>query len=211
MAFEGRGALRARPWRARDVRLRMMTRRPNSRTPLASHRQAPLHDHAMLRWTRTIQLIAVLCLLASGPPAAAQAAAIAGVDAQRLRLGTDSLAISLIRDGDTIAIGRIWDELQLVHEGGEALLRRVYRSEDRVLGVRVDTLVDHHASLLPVRHRSRTSRSQEVLDFSDSQVLGWIRLTNGDSTSVDVALPTRMYAPGPRAAPRPSVQAAGKV
>lgn len=126
--------------------------------------------------------------LALGGPAAAQSAA-PDPDARRLRPGVDSLAIYLVRGADTTRTGTLRDELAVVREAGRELLRRVYVSSDRVLGARVDTLVDALADLRPVRHRSRTERSAEALDFAAGRATGWLRLANQDSVGVDAAAP----------------------
>jgi hypothetical protein len=107
---------------------------------------------------------------------------------RRLAPGIDSLAIYLVRAGDTTRTGVVYDELVQLEERGRPLLLRVYRSADRLLGNRLDTLVDDRATLAPVRHRSRSSNSQEFLDFRSGRVTGWMRLVNGDSVSVDVPL-----------------------
>jgi hypothetical protein len=124
---------------------------------------------------------------------AAQNSSVPGVEAQRLRLGLDSMFISVVRGRDTIPTGMLWDDLRLVDEGGSSVLQRVYRSQDRILGTRVDTLVDQSNSLLALRHRSRTDRSHEFLNFSSGRAVGWVRLANGDSSIVDIAIPPAVY------------------
>jgi hypothetical protein len=120
-------------------------------------------------------------LLLSAVPAAAQRIA---VDGRRLTAGTDSLAIFYIQDGDTTRTGLLRDDLTFLEESGRLVLRRVYRTADRGLGARLDTLVDLATTLEPVRHRSRTNRTREVLDFAGGQVRGWLWLANGDSVAV---------------------------
>lgn len=108
-------------------------------------------------------------------------------DARRLRLGVDTLAIYIVRGSDTTRTGTLRDELMAVRENGRALLRRVYSSSDRVLGTRVDTLVDVLADLRPVRHRSRSEGAVEMLDFAAGRARGWLRSANQDSAAVDAA------------------------
>jgi hypothetical protein len=140
-----------------------------------THNQ-PFHASSPMR-----TFVIGLALLLSAAPAAAQPTA---VDGQRLTAGTDSLAIFFIQDGDTTRTGRLHDELAFLEEDGRRVLRRVYRTVDRILGTRVDTLVDLATTLAPVRHRSRTDRTREVLDFAAGQVTGWLWLANGDSVAV---------------------------
>jgi hypothetical protein len=131
--------------------------------------------------------------VAARPPADAQSAPVPGIDGDRLALMVDSMTIYVVRGQDTVPAGMLWDELTRVEENGVDLLHRVYRSRDRVLGMRVDTLVDHYSTLIAVRHRSRTARTEALLDFSEQRVVGWVRLPDGDSTAVDVAVPLAVY------------------
>lgn len=114
-------------------------------------------------------------------------------DGRLLRPGTDSLAIYVVDGTDTTRTGVAIDKLEVYEEGGRTLLRRVYQSSDRLLGTSLDTLVNVLATLEPVRHRSRTSRSLESLDFTPGAVEGWLRLANGDSVAVDAPLPATVY------------------
>ena len=131
----------------------------------------------------------LIATLAAGalPALAAAQRPTPGPDGRLLRLGVDSLAMYLVQGTDTTRTGTLRDELSVVHEDGRELLRRVYISIDRVLGTRVDTLVDVRAALRPVRHRSHTDRAVEVIDFAAGRASGWLRLANGDSVAVDAA------------------------
>ncbi len=73
----------------------------------------------------------------------------------------------------------------MVRDGGRELLRRVYVSADRVLGSRVDTIVDALADLRPVSHRSHTERGAESIDYSAGHATGWMRVADSDSVAVD--------------------------
>ena len=110
-----------------------------------------------------------------------------------LRPGIDSLAVFMVRGADTARTGTVVDELSIDVEGSRRVWRRVYRSSDRILGNRLDTLVDDQATLRPVRHASRSSRSVELLSFGPQRVKGWMRLPNGDSVTVDVPLTGDAY------------------
>lgn len=124
---------------------------------------------------------------------AAQAGPISGVDGERLKLGVDSMEIFLVRGSDTVSTGMAWDELSHTQWRGAPALRRIYRSRDRVLGVRVDTIIDEPGSLRPLSHRSRTARSRESLDFSSEHVVGWTYDASGDSTAVAIDIPAGVY------------------
>jgi hypothetical protein len=118
---------------------------------------------------------------------------ISGIDGRLLRTGVDSLAIYLVRDGDTTRTGMLWDELAPIELDGRRALRRVYRSEDRILGARLDTIVDELPTLVPIRSRSRSRQGLEFLDFAPDRVRGWMRLVNGDSVPIDVTLAGDVY------------------
>ena len=70
-------------------------------------------------------------------------------DGRRLRLGSDSLEVYIIRMGQPQRTGYLIDRLDTVRVNGETMLRRVYRTTDTVLGSSVDTLVDTLATLQP--------------------------------------------------------------
>ena len=130
----------------------------------------------------------VLSLLALLLPTTASAQRSLGVDAGRLAVGTDSLAIYYVSGTDTTRTGTLRDELTMVEEGGRRLVRRVYGTVDRLLGTRLDSLTDIASTLEPVRHRSRTDRGREALDFAAGRVAGWLWLADGDSVRVQAAV-----------------------
>lgn len=105
-------------------------------------------------------------------------------DGTRLPLDRDSLVIFLIRGSDTTRTGGISDELRQVTDGGVEALQRIYRSNDRLLGRRLDTLVDVRLSLRPLRHQSRTDNGLESVQFTDSGAVGFTRAMNGDSSAL---------------------------
>jgi hypothetical protein len=110
-----------------------------------------------------------------------------------LRPGVDSLAVFFINGTDTARTGLVRDELEFVEVNGRQVLRRVYQTRDRVLGIRVDTLVDDAIDLRPVAHRSRTLNGFEFLEFAKGRATGWMRLANGDSVTVDAPLDPSAY------------------
>lgn len=121
--------------------------------------------------------------LVAAAPLQAQAPAL---DPARLVPGVDSLAVFFVSGTDTTRTGTLRDEITLVDEGGQRRLRRVYATVDRLLGTRLDTLVDDAATLAPVRHRSRTERGMERIDFVAGVASGWLHLVDGDSVAVRV-------------------------
>jgi hypothetical protein len=135
-------------------------------------------------------------LIAVSRVAAQTAPPVAGIDGRLLRAGVDSLAIFLVRDGDTTRTGSVQDELAPTDLNGRWVLRRVYRSDDRVLGSRVDTTVDELPTLAPISSRSVSRQGLEVLDFEPTRVRGWMRLINGDSVGVDVPVAGAIYNSG---------------
>ena len=79
------------------------------------------------------------CLITPG--AAQQRFSGATIDASRLTLGVDSLAIFFVRGPDTTRIGTVWDELRTIDNSGAPELQRIYRVQNELLGARVDTIV----------------------------------------------------------------------
>src|SRR5258705_12575473 len=80
-----------------------------------------------------------------------------GPRAALIQPGVDSLAVFFVEGNDTTRTGTVRDEIAFLDLGGRRVLRRVYQTQDRILGTRIDTLIDDAASLSPVSHRSRTS------------------------------------------------------
>ena len=146
------------------------------------------------RRRRIAPLAALLALAVCSSAARGQSSGgVSGVDGRRIRPGTDSLAIYLVRGGDTTRTGVVRDEITVDRSGARPLLRRAYYSADRAIGTVVDTATDDLETLAPVRERSRTDRSAEFLDFEPGRVRGWLRLANGDSVPVDAGLPAAVY------------------
>lgn len=116
-----------------------------------------------------------------------------GVDASLLQEGIDSLAIYLIRNGDTIRTGTVRDELRVAGSGRAARLVRVYEARDEILGPRSDTIVNWYPSLVPVSQRSRSSHGAEFLEFRPGEVTGRLRLTNGDAVPLRTSLPETVF------------------
>jgi hypothetical protein len=110
-----------------------------------------------------------------------------------IRPGVDTLAVFVVNGIDTTRTGIVVDEIGMIDRGGKRLLQRVYRSQDRILGTRVDTLIDDASTLKPVSIRSRTSNSFEFIDFQNRRALGWMRLANGDSVGVDAPVGDSAY------------------
>lgn len=121
--------------------------------------------------------------------AQAPGGAASGHDGRRLRLGADSLAVFYVDGADTVRTGAIHDAVDTVRIDGVLVLRRIYRTVDRFMGNRVDTLVSDLVSLAPIRVRSRTSRLLTFLDYRTDGVTGALVLANGDSVPVNVPLP----------------------
>jgi hypothetical protein len=118
---------------------------------------------------------------------------ISGIDGRLLRTGVDSLAIYVVRGNDTTRTGMLWDQLETVEIGGRPALQRVYRTEDRYLGTRLDTIVDELPTLAPIRSWSGSGHMLESLDFGAGRVRGWMRVGNRDSVSLDAEISGTTY------------------
>jgi hypothetical protein len=137
-------------------------------------------------------ILPILC--ATGLTLGAQTVTPPKPDGKLLHAGTDSLAIYLVRGTDTTRTGTAVDELRAIDEGGRVVWQRVYRSTDRLLGTRVDTLVDVQSTLMPVRHRGESTTGRDYLDFGADSVKGWVtRMSQRDSLVVAAPLPATVY------------------
>jgi hypothetical protein len=126
----------------------------------------------------------ILGLLLCAAPAVAQKTA----RGESLRAGVDTLSVYFVQGRDTTLTGTVLDEIGFSDRQGRREIHRVYVTEDRVLGSRLDSLVDA-IDLRPMAHRSRTSRNQAFAEFRNKRVAGWLRLPNGDSVSFDAITP----------------------
>lgn len=157
----------------------------------------------------------VLALLLPGvAPLGAQAPAF---EPARLVLGTDSMTISMVREGTLIAAGMLWDELTLVPlPGGGQGIRRVYRTVNRLFGNHLDTTVATVPALAIVARRSLSRiLTDSVVAVGDS-LLGWESMYGApvrevrrhlpagtiDSEHFDLLVRTHPWAPGARFAVR---------
>ena len=111
------------------------------------------------------------------------------LDTKLLALRVDSLAVFLIRGNDTVRTGSIIDELRI--EGKH--LVRIDAMSDRILGNTVDTIVSSLEDLRPLKYSTHSPSQVTHLSFRSTEVTGWSRLPNGDSTTIRTELPTVVY------------------
>jgi hypothetical protein len=121
------------------------------------------------------------------------AQAVAGLDGRRITAGTQSLISWEIQGSDTTESGRVTDVIRVVRVGGRSVLQRIYRTERRESGVRLDSLIDDAVTLAPVTHRSRSAQNAELITFAPRAVSGVIRRADGDSTLVKAEVPAVVY------------------
>lgn len=140
-----------------------------------------------------MKLITILACVALARPGGAQPPPFPRPDAGRLAMGTDSLWMYLVQGKDTTPVGTIVDQLTRDTYRARPVVRRTYRSESRLSGVQVDTLVDAWPTLLPFVHRSYSARAIEQLAFAARNVTGTIRQPTGDSLLVSKTLPDVVY------------------
>jgi hypothetical protein len=115
-------------------------------------------------------------------------------DARLLQLGTDSLAISLVRDGQRRPTGFVIDRLDTARVDGELRLRRVYRTTDALLGNGVDTLLDQFPSLSPRTVSSRSDRAgSESLTWRNGHIVGVAALPGQPEHSIDTTVSPAVY------------------
>lgn len=111
------------------------------------------------------------------------------VDAKRLKTGVDTLAVFLIRGSDTTRTGTIVDHLRAEKDR----LIRVYTTTDAVLGNGIDTIVSSLDGLRPLSYATHSASRIARLSFQPSEVHGWTRLPNGDSVTIQQALPADVF------------------
>ena len=115
-------------------------------------------------------------------------------DGRRLRLGTDTLAVFVVRQGQQQRTGLIIDRLDTVRVDGEVRLRRVYLRVDAVLGDGVDTLVDHFPDLTLRGVRSRSEGGgTETLDWRAGRLTGIVAQPGKPPRTIDMEAPRAPY------------------
>ncbi len=111
------------------------------------------------------------------------------VETKRLGSGVDTLSVFLVQGTDTVRTGFTIDDWRV---DGDRLVR-AYSTVDRVLGNGLDTIISSLSDLRPLAYQERSLRRVADLSFAGSQVRGWIKLPNGDSTVVAARLPSVVY------------------
>ena len=119
----------------------------------------------------------------------AQPAARVTVDLARLKCGVDSLEIYLVQGSARRRTGTLVDECRSSGTGSAQVFTRVYRTTDRVLGNRLDTIVDLWSSLEPRSYHSvgsRASSSDTIrLDWSANRLRGRVVLESKPAIAID--------------------------
>jgi hypothetical protein len=143
----------------------------------------------MLR--RSVVLIAVLTAHANAHANAqsAQSGRAPHPDGRLLRLTTDSLEVYVVRHGQSQRTGLIVDRLDTARVNGEVVLRRVYRTNDAVLGTSLDTLIDALPDLHARSVRTAGSRAIEELDWKGDRVTGAVEQKGKAERGIDERVP----------------------
>ena len=119
----------------------------------------------------------------------AQSASRVSVDLARLKCGIDSLEIYVVQQRARRRTGTLFDECRSSGTGSARIFTRIYRTTDRVLGNRLDTIVDLWSTLEPRSYHSVSSRlssGEKIrLDWSGSRLRGRIEPDNKPAITVD--------------------------
>jgi hypothetical protein len=130
-----------------------------------------------------------LSLIAAAGSLHAQSAREPKPDGRRLRLGTDSLEVFVVRQGRPVRTGAIVDRLDTVRVDGDLLLRRVYRRTDAALGNGVDTLVDRFPDLAPRSVRSTSDGGgTETLTWRAGRLTGAVERSGTSTRAIDTTV-----------------------
>ena len=133
-------------------------------------------------------------LLAAATSLHAQSSREPKPDARRLRLGTDTLEVFVVRQGRPLRTGTIVDRLDTVRVDGELLLRRVYRRTDVALGDGVDTLVDRFPDLSPHTVRSTSAGGgTETLTWRAGRLTGTVEQRDKPTRAIDTTAAPSTY------------------
>jgi hypothetical protein len=107
------------------------------------------------------------------------------------------MSIAIIQGQDTIPVGELWDEIGII-EGpdGKTMVRRVYRTINRVFGPHLDTTVSSLPDFAPVSKRTYSSVVADSLAFGPTDVRGWVETQTGGMRSIHRRLPPGLIAAG---------------
>jgi hypothetical protein len=136
---------------------------------------------------RSVVLIAVLTAHATAQ--SAQGGLAPHPDGRLLRLTTDSLEVYVVRRGQSERTGLIVDRLDTARVNGEVVLRRVYRTNDAVLGISLDTLIDVLPDLHARSVRTAGTRAIEELDWKGNRVTGTVEQNGKAGRGIDERVP----------------------
>jgi hypothetical protein len=94
-------------------------------------------------------------------------------DLSRLRRGTDSMSIILVRNGDEVPVGQLWDEIIDTSVRGAPALRRVYRTVNAVFGPHAETTVVRTPKLNLLTRRTYAQLASDSVAVGDDSIRGW--------------------------------------
>jgi len=136
-------------------------------------------------------------LVCHGHMLSAQPATRVTPDLSRLKCGIDSLEIYVVQASARRHTGTLVDECRSSGTGSARVLTRIYRTTDRVLGNRLDTIVDLWSSLEPRSYHSVSSRMSSGekirLDWSGNRLRGRIEPDNKPAVAVDEEVKSPHY------------------
>ncbi len=133
---------------------------------------------------------APVCLVVSLLLAAPLCAQGLSLDIGRLTLGVDSMSISMLRSGTEVPVGSLWDELLIVPGPGDvAYAQRVYRTENRVFGPHLDTVVAVLPTLRLVYRRTIARIMTDSIGVAHDSLIGWTENADGVRKGIRRPLP----------------------
>jgi len=106
-------------------------------------------------------------------------------DHTRLRLGVDSMSITLVRDGQEIAVGELWDDFALDSAGSTPRMRRIYRTVNEAFGPHLDTTFVYLPGLQPSQRRTRSQIVSDSVVAEKGHLSGWYQHGNQSATIID--------------------------
>lgn len=98
----------------------------------------------------------------------------------------DTLEVYLVHGPNRRRTGLVVDQCQIASNTTDPTVTRVYRSEDALLGNRLDTIVDAWTSLSPRKYHSHSSSETVQLDWEGTRLRGITKANDKPSlTAVD--------------------------
>ncbi len=90
-----------------------------------------------------------------------------------LQHASDSMSISLVRDGSAVPVGELWDSFTDVRSARGPALRRIYRTLNQAFGPHTETTMVRLPDLSLLSRRTYSQSTSDSIVATGDSLLGW--------------------------------------